>query len=289
MSTLLSLWTWLVIGILVLAWLPWLIIVRAFDRDPARYNTGRWFRRLGAMMTRANPFWSIHIEGITIDDPRRPYVVVCNHQSSADIPIISRLPWEMKWAAKDDLFRLPVVGWMLSMAGDMPVPPTGNLARARVMIQAQEYLKNNCSVMFFPEGGRTRDGRVLPFTSGAFHLAIRNGAPILPLVIDGTYDALPMHSWRFDTSSDIRLKVLPPVETGGHTTEDSDELSDRVRDQIIAQLAEWRGASVQEVDAVTLMTPDEQRVTTRDETTRNATTPDETTRDAGPTPTATDD
>ena len=225
------------------------MLVRLFDRDPARYATGRMLRRCGALITRVNPFWKIRIEGHMVEDPRRPYVVVCNHQSVADIPIISRLPWEMKWAAKEELFDLPVFGWMLRTAGDIAVPLKGRLARARVMFQAKKYLENRCSVMFFPEGSRTEDGRVLPFTSGAFHLAIRAGVPVLPMVIDGTYQALPMHSWRFNTSDHIRLKVLEPVETEGMTTDQADALRDEVRARIIAELAEWRGERIEEVDA----------------------------------------
>ena len=92
-----SIVTWIAILMLMALWLPLLALLRLFDRDPARYRTGRWFRRLGKIMTRLNP-WKIEISGATIDDPRHPYIVVSNHQSSADIPIISCLPWEdAKW------------------------------------------------------------------------------------------------------------------------------------------------------------------------------------------------
>ena len=64
-------------------------------------------------MTKANPAWRLHISGERISDPRRPYIVVSNHQSHADIPLISHLPWEMKSLAKIELFQMPVIGWML--------------------------------------------------------------------------------------------------------------------------------------------------------------------------------
>lgn len=244
-----SIWTWVAITVLILAWLPLLAVIRVFDRDPALYRTGRWFRRLGVAMTKVNPFWHIEVSGVRVEDPRNPYVVVSNHQSQADIPIISRLPWEMKWVAKAELFRIPVVGWMMRLAGDISVNRQDRMSRARVLVTAKDYLKKRCSVIFFPEGTRSRDGRVLPFTDGAFRLAVSAKVPILPLVIDGTQDALPKHNWKFGNAHAIRLKVLPPVDTTGIKTEDVPALREKVRDMILSQLSEWRGLPPAMVDA----------------------------------------
>ncbi len=249
LSALRSLWTWAIITLLIAAWLPLLALIRLVDRDPARYRTGRWFRRLGALLTHVNPFWKIRVEAAPLDDPRRPYVVVCNHQSMADIPIISRLPWEMKWVAKAELFRLPVVGWMMRLAGDIPVDRGDKRSGAQVLMRARQVLQQRCSVMFFPEGTRSRDGRVLRFTDGAFRLAIKEQVPVLPLVLDGTQDALPKHSWRFGEARAIRLKMLPPVPTAGLKAGDTAALRDRVRRQIVEQLAAWRGVPPEAVDA----------------------------------------
>jgi 1-acyl-sn-glycerol-3-phosphate acyltransferase len=244
-----SLWTWTASVLLIVVWFPLLAVIRLFDRDPARYTTGRWFRRLGAVMTRINPMWHIQISGERIDDPRRPYIVVSNHQSLADIPIISRLPWEMKWVGKAELFKLPLVGWMMRLAGDIEVDRGDQRSRAKVLIKARDYLQKHCSVIFFPEGTRARDGRVLHFTDGAFRLAIQARVPVLPLAIDGTQDALPKHSWKFGTPSAIRLAVLPPVETTGLTKADTEALREQVRAQIVAQIAAWRGVPLDTVDA----------------------------------------
>ncbi|QXD15654.1 1-acyl-sn-glycerol-3-phosphate acyltransferase [Rhodocaloribacter litoris] len=254
MTTLRSLWVWSSNVLLILLWLPLLALIRLFDRDPARYTTGRWFRRLGAAMTRVNPFWRVEVSGERIEDPRRPYVVVCNHQSNVDIPVISRLPWDMKWVAKAELFRVPVVGWMMRLAGDIPVERGEQMSRARVLVAARRVLENRCSVMFFPEGTRSRDGRVYAFNDGAFRLAIKAGVPVLPLVLDGSFNALPKDSWRFGEPSTIRLRVLPPVETAGLRSGDTAALRDRVRGQIVAQVAAWRGVPVEAVDALATVT-----------------------------------
>ncbi len=249
-STLRSLWTWIAIATLLVLWLPLLAVVRLFDDDPARYATGRWFRRVGVAMTRVNPFWDVHISGERVEDPRRPYVVVSNHQSQADIPIISRLPWEMKWVGKAELFQTPVVGWLMRMAGDIQVNRGDKMSRARVLVTARDYLNKRCSVMFFPEGTRSPDGRVHAFADGAFRLAIKAQVPVLPLALDGTLDALPKNSWRFQAGSPILLKVLPPIETAGMKPDDAGRLRDLVRERIVAQLAEWRGAPAGEIDAL---------------------------------------
>ncbi len=250
MATLRSIWVWFSITVLILLWLPLLALVRLFDRDPAHYHTGRWFRRLGAAMTVINPVWRVRVSGEKIEDPRRPYVVVSNHQSNVDIPVISRLPWDMKWVAKAELFKLPIVGWMMRMADDIPVDRRSKTSRARVLVKAREVLGKKCSVMFFPEGTRSRDGRVHRFNDGAFRLAIKAGVPVLPLAIDGTFGALPKHTWRFGEPTTIRLKVLPPVETAGMNEHDTEALRDRVRGMIVAQVAEWRGVPAEEVDAL---------------------------------------
>ncbi len=244
-----SAWAWTAVSGIILAALPAMAAVRLFDRDPAHYRTGRVFRWFGQLATRVNAAWHIQVLGDFPENPRRPYVVVSNHQSLADIPIISRLPWEMKWVVKAELFRLPVFGWLMRLAGDISVDRTDKRSRAKVLIAARGYLQKRCSVMFFPEGTRSRDGRVLRFTTGAFRLAIKEQVPVLPLAIDGTQDALPKADWRFSQETHVRLKVLAPVETSGLTSADADALRDEVRGRIIAQLAAWRGVPPEEMDA----------------------------------------
>lgn len=249
MSALRSIWIWTATISLILLWLPLLAAVRMFDRDPVHYRTGRWFRRLGVAITRVNPAWLLHISGERITNPRNPYVVVSNHQSHADIPLISHLPWEMKWLAKVELFRMPIVGWMLKLAGDIPVDRQDKRQGVTVLATAGSYLRQRCSVMFFPEGTRSPDGKVHHFNEGAFRLAIKAGVPVLPLAIEGSRNCLPKHGWKFGPPGDIRLKLLPPVETAGMSPGDTHALTEKVRNMIIHQLAEWRGVPPDAVDA----------------------------------------
>lgn len=243
-----SLLIWCAIALLILIWLPLMVVIRLFDRDPAHYYTGKFFRKLGKAISRINPNWKLSITGKVNIDDRRPYVVVCNHLSQADIPLISNLPWEMKWVAKKVLFDTPVVGWMMKLAGDISVDRYAEDRKEQTLNRASYYLDRRCSVMFFPEGTRSRNAKLNAFTRGAFKLAIREGVPILPLVIDGTQNTLPKKSWKFGMAKHIKLRVLPPVSVEGYEENQARSLSGKVRAQILDQLVEWRNQPVDEVD-----------------------------------------
>jgi 1-acyl-sn-glycerol-3-phosphate acyltransferase len=225
---------------LVLLWTPLLGAIRLFDKEPRRLRTGRWFRRLGRMLAKVNP-WRIHISGIENLNVHQVYVIVSNHQSLADIPVITHLRLDTKWLAKAELFRLPVVGWMLRMAGDVSVERSDKRNRAKAISQCAEYLRQHCSVVFFPEGTRSRDGQVLPFSEGPFQLAVREHVPILPLVVEGSGTALPRNSWLFGKTQDIHLRVLKAVSVEDWNLSQVAALRDTVRQLIVDELNRLRG------------------------------------------------
>lgn len=245
-----SLIIWSTISLLILVWLPLLVLVRVFDRDKTRYRTGYCFRRLGKWISRVNPNWNVSLEGHEQIDDRTPYVMVSNHLSNADIPVISNLPWEMKWVAKKELFALPVVGWMMRLAGDIPVDRKQRKGQVTTFKRAIFYLRNRTSVIFFPEGTRSVDGRLNRFSTGAFELAVREQIPILPIVLDGTQGCLPKNSWIFEPDVYVRLRVLKPISTSKLTREDIPELVERTRERIAVQLAAFRNSDRKEVDAL---------------------------------------
>ena len=228
-------WVWTASAILILLWTPLLGAIRLFDREPRRLRTGRWFRRLGRALAGVNP-WRIHISGCENLDANQVYVVVSNHQSLADIPLISHLRLDTKWLAKAELFRLPLVGWMLRMAGDVPVERSDKRKGAKALLQCARYLRQHCSVVFFPEGTRSPDRHVLPFNEGPFRLAIRERIPILPLVVDGSGAALPRNSWIFGSPSDIYLRILAAVPVDGWDIKQVPALRDAVRQRIVDEL-----------------------------------------------------
>jgi 1-acyl-sn-glycerol-3-phosphate acyltransferase len=229
-----SMWIWTASAVLVLLWAPLLGIIRLSDRDPRRLRTGRWFRRLGRTLAKVNP-WRIYITGREHIDPNQVYIIVSNHQSLADIPVIAHLSLDTKWLAKAELFRFPVLGWMLRMAGDIPVERSDPRKAARARLQCAHYLRQHCSVVFFPEGTRSRDGQVLPFKNGPFILAIRERVRVLPLVVEGSGTALPRNTWIFGPTSDIHLQILEPVTVDGWKA-GAPALRDEVRGRIVDAL-----------------------------------------------------
>jgi 1-acyl-sn-glycerol-3-phosphate acyltransferase len=236
---LLSAWVWMTGLTLGFLWVPWVGVVWLFTApfDPGRYAAGRWFRRAAVLVTRLNPLWSFRTEGVSISDPRRPYVAVANHESFADIFLLAHLPWEMKWLSKEAIFKVPFMGWMMRMAGDVPVRRGEGRSRAQALEACRDRLAKRVSVMIMPEGTRSPTGELQPFRDGAFRLAVEMGCPILPIAVAGTRDAIAKGSWLVGRAKAV-ARVLPPVETVGLTMEDVPALREKVR----AMIAEARDA-----------------------------------------------
>jgi len=236
--TVLSVWAWLVLGVVVIVWVPLVAIVRLVTApfDKGRYAAGYLFRKLTVVHQMLNPLWKFRTSGVKIQDPRRPYIVVANHQSFVDILLISHLPWEMKWLSKADFFKYPLVGWLMRMAGDIRLIRGKRESVVAAMESCKDRLSKRVSVMIFPEGTRSTDGELRKFKDGAFRLAIETGTPILPLVLDGTHPALQKGDWRFGVT-DAEVRVLEPIETTGMTLDDVSSLRDRVHTMIADELA----------------------------------------------------
>jgi 1-acyl-sn-glycerol-3-phosphate acyltransferase len=233
-QTIVSVWAWLVLVVCVVLWFPVLVVARVvtapFDRG--RYIPGLIFRKIGPTMALLNPLWHFRYSGTLPKDPRRPFVVVSNHESFTDILLISHLPWEMKWLSKAELFRIPIMGWMMWLVGDIPVKRGFGPSAVEALARCRKALGNRVSVMIFPEGTRSKTAELLPFKDGAFRLAVEAGVPILPLAVSGTSTALRKHDWRFGRSV-AEVRVLEPVETTGITLADVPALKARVRDMIV--------------------------------------------------------
>ncbi|AGC45253.1 1-acyl-sn-glycerol-3-phosphate acyltransferase [Myxococcus stipitatus DSM 14675] len=235
MNALLSIWTWIEVGIVALVGffvqLAIAIVTLPFDRN--RYAVGRCFRLVGVTAAKLTPFWRFRVHGDVPKHVDANTVVVSNHESNADPFLISHLPWEMKWLGKASLFKIPVVGWMMGIAGDIPVHRGDRDSATGAMARCKEWMKKGMPVMIFPEGTRSKTDELLPFKDGAFRLAIEQQADVLPLAVSGTRKALPKHSWRFSTSRGL-VTVGTPISTKGMTMDDLEKLKDLARTQILA-------------------------------------------------------
>ncbi len=230
----LSIWTWFEIGCVAFFGfffqLGVALLTLPFDRK--RTLVGRTFRLIGVVAAKLTPYWRFGVQGAPVA-PTRKTVVVSNHESQADPFLISHLPWEMKWLAKANLFKIPCVGWSMWLAGDIPLVRGESESSKRAMQRCAQWLDRGVPVIIFPEGTRSKTGELLPFKDGAFRLALENGADILPIAVSGTRHALPKHSWRFNTST-ARVTVGTPISTQGLTLEDLPALKERARAEILA-------------------------------------------------------
>ncbi len=192
-------------------------------------------RRFGRTTTRLSPLWDFSVSGnAPADIDRRGYVVVSNHESTADPFLLSFLPWDMRWIAKEELFKIPVIGSLMKYSGDISLKRGDRDSVKNMMNDCRSTLEAGMSVMIFPEGTRSPDGGLLPFKRGAFELALSVGAPVLPIAVSGTRACRPKGSKWFGKAT-ATARILTPIETRG-TPMDAATLSNRVRRQISAAL-----------------------------------------------------
>jgi 1-acyl-sn-glycerol-3-phosphate acyltransferase len=223
-------WCWVAWILIVLLGFPvvCLLFVLTAPFDPGRYVVGRFFRLMGKTAALVNPLWRFHTDGLRITDPRRPYVAVSNHESWTDIFLLCYLPWEMKWLAKQQVFNIPVMGWIMRMAGDVPLVRGNRESAVGALAKCRDRLAKRVSVMIFPEGTRSPRAEMLPFKDGAFALAIETGAPVLPIAIAGTRHAMAKGSLQVQRAVAF-CRVLEPVDTAGMSLADMPALKARVR------------------------------------------------------------
>ena len=186
-----------------------------------------------------NPFWNFKIEGRELIDPNKTYVMVSNHQSYFDIFAVFGLFTFFKWVSQEQIFKIPFVGWNMYLNQYVKVV-RGNLSSIKQMLKdCRAWLDRGVSIMLFPEGTRSETGEMGPFRDGAFRLAIEAGVPILPIVIDGTFEVLPKGRNILNFTTPIRLKVLPPVDSRPFS-KNAIGLRDHVRSLIEKELQEMR-------------------------------------------------
>lgn len=187
------------------------------------------FARLWARMILSTIGTRISIEGLEKIDTRRAHVYVVNHTSAIDIPVLYvSLPFQFRILAKRELFRYPFMGWHLKRSGQIPVVLDNPKASIRSLQLAVTAVKNNMSLVVFPEGGRSEDGQLQAFMGGAFFAAIRAHADVIPMALVGTYETLKMNSFHIKPRP-VRLLVGAPISTAGLSTRDTEKVAERAR------------------------------------------------------------
>lgn len=161
-----------------------------------------------------------------------PCIFIANHQSAVDVVVmIGLVPPSTRFVAKQELFRVPFLGWALAASGCVAID-RGNRAEAiRSLSVAARKIRDGRSVVLFPEGSRSRDGNLAPFKKGAFHLGVQSGVPVVPVAIIGSFDIFPPGSLRVFPGS-VEVFVDPPVDATQYQPDDYNGLSAAVRQAI---------------------------------------------------------
>lgn len=208
------------------------LISSLFDRDG---EVQHWFACLWSRMILGTIGARVKVTGLDRIDMSKAHVFTVNHLSALDIPTLYvSLPFQFRILAKKELFSYPFMGWHLRRSGQIPIEQGSVRATMRSLNQAAESMKSNLPILVFPEGGRSRDGHLQEFMSGAFYIAIKSGADIVPMALVGTYEMLPMNTWHIQPST-VELLVGEPISTQGMNVRQVEELTQKAR-KIIADL-----------------------------------------------------
>lgn len=200
-----------------------------FDRE-GRIQHG--FARLWSRMILGTSGCKLRVEGLENVDLSHPYIYASNHQSAFDIPTLYvGLPVQFRIMAKKELFLYPFMGWHMRRSGQIPIERENARSSLRSLARASETVRSGTPLFVFPEGGRSPDGTIKPFMSGAFYVAIKAGVPIVPMAIVGTFNILPMNSYVIRPHP-IRLIVGKPISTEGMNPREMNTLAVRVQKEI---------------------------------------------------------
>ena len=221
----------LVLAILALATPPAILASIAwsvFDRTgDGPHRVARLWGRILVRAARVR----VRVLGLENIVPGETYVFAANHMSALDILVLlGFLPVQFRWIAKEELFRIPFFGRSMRAIGYIPVNRDNPRDGLRSLKEAARRIRAGASVIIFPEGTRSEDGRIGEFKRGGFTLAVLAGRPIVPISISGTARALPKNTLHIRQGK-VRLVIGPPIPTAG--------LNRAGQDRVLAQSREF--------------------------------------------------
>ncbi|MFZ3264069.1 MAG: lysophospholipid acyltransferase family protein [Terriglobales bacterium] len=206
------------------------LLASLFDRNgQIQHNLARAWSWL-IMKTILSPVTvtgnTVALESSTISRPR---VFAVTHASALDIPVLYvHLPFQFRIVFKSELLSYPFIGWHLKRSGQVCINQQNPTTSIGAIKSALKSLRKGMPLVIFPEGGRTQDGNLQPFLPGAFFLAIKAQADIVPIALMGTFDLLPMNTYHIKCQP-LEMRVGEVIPTGGLTLADTEAVSAKVK------------------------------------------------------------
>ncbi len=198
-----------------------------------------FFVRSGNPLHKIARFWGksilvvsrikVSVKGLSNIDQAVPYIYMPNHQSNFDIPVLlGHLTVQFRWLAKVELFKIPIFGRAMRKAGYISIDRYNRESAIKSLKVAANKIKGGVAVLIFPEGTRSRDGKIRPFKKGGFVLAIDSGVPIVPVVITGTRPIMTKGEFRVNPGH-VSMVIHKPIDTSAYTRETKEALMESVR------------------------------------------------------------
>ena len=224
----------LLFPIFILVW----VFTAAFDRQLKVLHafSGFW----ASLYYHLNPFWKIEIRGREYLPKKAPCIYVANHQSYEDILALYTLFKHYKWVSKAENFKLPVFGWIMYFNRYIKLERGSKKGVLRMLKTAREHLEKGSSIMIFPEGTRTPDGKIKRFKTGAFFLSLDKDVPIVPVVLSGTSGRLIEKNAMIKGPHHVIVEILPSLSLSSQGYRDEKEFAEEVRKEMSNALQKLR-------------------------------------------------
>jgi 1-acyl-sn-glycerol-3-phosphate acyltransferase len=217
-----------------------------FDRDG---RVQHWFAHTWAKLMLKIVGVRVKLRGLENVDCSQPAVYAANHLSALDIPVLyASLPMQFRILAKKELFVYPFLGWHLRRSGQIAVDQSDARASLRSLNRAGESLREGMPLVVFPEGGRSPSGELKEFMGGAFYSALKAQVPVVPIVITGVRELLPMNSFHA-LRGEAEVVFCHPVSTEGMTARDMDKLAAMVRQVMVQELSARTASTAQPLNS----------------------------------------
>ncbi len=222
---------WVFVGVSSIALFPVAVAIRLFT---APFD---WRQRIlhqftcfwASLYSWLNPAWRVIIEGKERLRRGVPYVMIANHASLLDILVMFRLFVHFKWVAKMEAFRVPFIGWNMYRTRYVRLKRGDGKSIAGMMEACERWIRRGSSIMMFPEGTRSLTGTLRSFKHGAFTIARKTGAPLLPIVIEGTGRALPSKGFVIRGLHRIRIRILDEIPAEAWADLTPEAMAERTR------------------------------------------------------------